>query len=218
MTATSVSCAAALLVAAWLGAGEVRADAVEAPTPAVTVASATSARERIESLHAAMLAALRDAEELGLEGRQDLLDPVIREVFDLAFMAEKSVGAHWRKLSDDERTEWLQLFKRFMVASYASRLEGFHGQQFRVHGVEPGGRDTLAVKTEVVDPGIEPVSIVYRMRETSAGWQVIDLYLKGTVSELAVRRSDYAGVLRSGGFTALRESVEEKIAEFATGP
>lgn len=168
----------------------------------------------IENLQDEMIATLQSAEDLGYKGRFAKLAPVIAVTFDLDFMAEKSVGAHWRKLSEEERREWRQIFERNMVASYASRMGGFHGQEFHVLGSESAGRDTIAVRTKIIDPQKEEIPLTYRLRETDDGWRVIDLYLKGTVSELAIRRSDYAGVLRSGGYAALKESVLGKIAEY----
>ena len=58
----------------------------------------------------------------------------------------------------------------------------------------------------------------YRMRPNGEGeWRIVDVYLSGTVSELALRRSDYSGVLRSDGFEALRTAVETKIAAAEAG-
>lgn len=198
----------AAMVALFLGAAT-----PVAATDAETV-DAAPARAVIDNLHAAMLETLHGAKVLGYEGRFAKLAPVIAATFDLDFMAEKSVGAHWRKFSDADRKEWRELFEKNMVASYASRMGGFHGQQFRVVGSEPAGHQTITVRTTILDPDKEEISITYRLREIAAGWRVIDLYLKGTVSELAVRRSDYAGVLRTGGFPALKQSILEKIAEY----
>lgn len=199
----------ALVLAVLLcGPGLVLADAETEPSPAVRV---------VEGLHATMLETLQGAEDLGYEGRYAKLAPAIEAAFDLPFMAEKSVGSHWRKLSEEERADWVDLFERNMVASYASRLDEFRGQQFESLGSEPGAHDTITVRTKIVDPGNPEVPLTYRLRETEAGWRIIDIYLKGTVSELAVRRSDYAAVLRSGGFPALKKSVAEKISEFEAG-
>ena len=51
----------------------------------------------------------------------------------------------------------------------------------------------------------------------TAGWRIVDVYLSGTVSELALRRSDYSGVLRSDGFEALQKAISVKIAEAEAG-
>ena len=44
-------------------------------------------------------------------------------------------------------------------------------------------------------------------------WRVVDVYLDGTVSELALRRSEYSSALKREGFDELVGSVETKIAD-----
>ena len=73
------------------------------------------------------------------------------------------------------------------------------------------------VKTKVTAPGDEDVELSYRLRETPAGPRIIDVYLKGTVSELALRRSEYTSVLEREGFPALIATVDRKIADLAAG-
>jgi phospholipid transport system substrate-binding protein len=41
------------------------------------------------------------------------------------------------------------------------------------------------------------------MRESGGSWKVIDVFLEGYVSELAMRRSDFAATLAGGGAPAL---------------
>jgi phospholipid transport system substrate-binding protein len=48
------------------------------------------------------------------------------------------------------------------------------------------------------------------MRESGTGWKIVDVYLTGTISELATRRSEFTAILRSGGPTALIESLGQQ--------
>jgi phospholipid transport system substrate-binding protein len=73
------------------------------------------------------------------------------------------------------------------------------------------------VKTKVVSPGAEDVVLTYRLQKEAAGWRIIDVYLKGTVSELALRRSDFASTLERDGFDALATVINGKIADLAAG-
>ena len=60
-------------------------------------------------------------------------------------------------------------------------------------------------------PGSEDVVLNYRLRKTRDGWRIIDIYLKGTVSELALRRSDFSSTLKQKGFGELAAAVDRKI-------
>jgi phospholipid transport system substrate-binding protein len=54
------------------------------------------------------------------------------------------------------------------------------------------------------------------IRNPSGGsWKIIDVFLSGTISELAARRSEYSLVLRTGGAPALVDLLRKKTAELA---
>lgn len=177
----------------------------------------SGAVEVVQRFNDAMVGVLKDADTLGYAGRLERLRPVINETFELNFMAEKAVGRFWRTLSEDERVKWRSTFADFMCANYASRLNKFNHQKFQVVGSQAAANDTAVIDTHVVEPGNENVQLSYRMRQTSAGWRIIDVYYNGTVSELALRRADYSAVLKNDGFSALIASVDKKIADMKAG-
>jgi phospholipid transport system substrate-binding protein len=77
----------------------------------------------------------------------------------------------------------------------------------------PGGNG-VTVHSKLVKSDGEPVQLDYLMRENAAaGWQIVDVYLSGTVSELAVRRSEFSSILRRGGAEALIEALQKKVAQ-----
>ena len=71
--------------------------------------------------------------------------------------------------------------------------------------------------TRLIPGNSEPVELTYRMRSTAPGWRIIDVFLKGSVSELALRRSEYSSVIKRDGFDALIKGLDEKVDELATG-
>jgi phospholipid transport system substrate-binding protein len=198
-----LAAAAALLVCAHGGAG---------------AAPDASARDVVSRLNDSMLAVLRRADELGYEGRYRLLDPALAAAFDLDFMAQYVVGRHWAELSAADRERWRTAFQELTTANYAGRLTNYNGQSFSVLGEEAGAHDTVMVRAKVTEAGADDVEMSYRLRQTPAGWRIIDVFLKGTVSELALRRSEYAAVLKQDGFEALVAAVKRKIADLAAGP
>ena len=174
-------------------------------------ADVESARQPIEALYAVLVECLKDADALGLEGRRAKISPAVEVSYDLAFMAEKILGRHWRTLSEADRARWTKTFGSLTVATYAERMTGFTGQVFEVLKVEPSQRGTAVVYSQVVTPNEAPIAINYRVRSAADGWRIIDVYLNGTVSELALRRSEYAAVLQRDGFEKLVASIDEKI-------
>ena len=183
------------------------------PPPAAVAPTASSPVPTIEAFHAGLLEIMKNAKTLGFQGRVDALSPLMTRTFDLDFMASKTVGRHWATLSSADQRRWSETFTRFTTANYAGRFTGFTGEVFETLGVEDAGRNTLLVKTRIVVPNDEDVELNSRVMQTNGAWRVIDVFLNGKVSELALRRSEYASALKRDGFEQLVASVETKIAD-----
>src|SRR5258708_30580242 len=82
---------------------------------------------QIESFYAALLDTMKHGEQLGLQGRHRQLTPITDEVFDLATMAQLSVGPSWLSLSEGEKQGIVEAFKRMAIASYAKHFAKFAG-------------------------------------------------------------------------------------------
>lgn len=205
--------ALAIALALVLGAGVLTQATAEPASPPASVAPAASSPvPTIEAFHAGLLAIMKDAKALGFQGRIDKLEPLMGRTFDLEFMASKTVGRHWATLSPADQKRWAETFTRFTTANYAGRFTGFTGEQFVTLGVEDAASNTRLVLTKIIVPGDEDVELNYRVMQEGAGWKVIDVYLNGKVSELALRRSEYASALKRDGFEQLVAQVETKIA------
>ncbi len=186
------------------------------PTPAEPAAPG-DASACIERLHTTLLEVMKGAEELGYGGRAELLEPTVNDAYDFSFMARKSVGRHWKTLSEEERDVFLTRFEDLTIANYAGRFTGWSGEAFQTLGEEEGVHDTRLVKTVLVRPDDDDVNLDYRLHKTDAGWRIIDVYMNGTISELAMRRSEYSALLRREGFPSLIEALDKKIGDFSEG-
>jgi phospholipid transport system substrate-binding protein len=184
---------------------------------AVPAGAAEEAAAVATSFNEALLASMRNADSLGYAGRYAQLRPAVVQTFDVPFMAEKVLGRRWGELSEQDREHWRETFANLLTATYAGRFVGFRGQTFLTLGDEPAARGTVLVKTRLDDPKGDDVAIDYRMRRADGSWRVVDVYLKGTVSELALRRSEYSSVLEREGFPALLDAVHAKIGALERG-
>lgn len=196
-------------LAAFAAAASIAAVARSAPSGPVAV---------IERLDAAYLEVLERAERLGFEGRVEKLRPALAAAFDFQAMARLSVGGRWKDLSPEQQSRLEGAIARLSVATTASRFTGHSGERFEILGEEPSTQGTVLVRTRVVVPGKEPVQLDYRLRAGPEGWRVIDIFLNGTVSELALRRSEYGTILDRDGFDALIASIDAKASEMAMRP
>lgn len=171
----------------------------------------------VRALDTAVLGLLEASPKLDFAARVAKITPAVDAAYDVAFMAEKSLGAHWKDLSDADKQRWVALSRRFSIANYAANFGHWSQQTIDLLGEEASGNDTVVVQTKINDPQGESVEMSYRLRSTDAGWRIVDVYLKGTVSELTLRRSDYTAVIEKNGFEALVKTMEDRLVDLASG-
>ena len=86
------------------------------------------------------------------------------------------------------------------------------------HGYEePARLETILVRSILRNPDGDDVELNYRMRQLDGRWKIIDVYLDGIVSELALRRSEFSGIARREDFDALIAAIDERIEKLASG-
>jgi phospholipid transport system substrate-binding protein len=180
-------------------------------------AAGTSARATVERLHDVLLDVLKNADALGYRGRFERFAPAIADAFDLEFMAERSLGGQWLKLSDAVRTRWRELFRPIHDRELRGQLRSLVEPALRGHC--GGGRDERhdARPHQSQELDHEDVDLTYRLRRAGDGWKIVDVYLKGTVSELALRRADFTSVLDREGYATLESTVRARLEDLAAG-
>ena len=75
---------------------------------------------------------MKQAKQLGLKGRYDKLAPVLAKTYDLTSMSRIAVGQSWSTLSAPQQLSIVNAFARMTTATYASRFDGFSGEQFEI--------------------------------------------------------------------------------------
>jgi phospholipid transport system substrate-binding protein len=165
----------------------------------------------VEALHFALLGVMKGAADLGYQGRWNRLSQVLPDLFDISFMAQKSVGRHWKSASEEERRHLLHTFTEFTIANYAGNFDGYSGQRFETLGEKESTHGTMLVLSRLVEADGEEIQLNYRLRPVDGRWRIIDVYLNGTVSELALRRSEYSSLIKREGFDSLLVALNEKI-------
>ena len=167
----------------------------------------------IASFYDALLSAMKDGPALGFNGRSDRLSPAIRHAFDLPLMTRLMVGPQWVNLTPEQQRQLVAAFSDFSIAIYASRFDDWSGEQFQVDGNPTQSSGGVIVHSKLLKNDGDPVQIDYLMRANEHGWQIIDVFLSGTVSELATRRSEFSSVMRRGGAEALVDLLQKKAAQ-----
>jgi phospholipid transport system substrate-binding protein len=161
------------------------------------------ARATVQALDDGLLAIMKAGKAVGVAGRSARIGPVVDRTFDLPLMTRLSIGAPWTTLSSADQASLVAAVRRLTIAQYARNFDDFSGESFAIAPqVEARGGDRL-VRTMLNAGGRAPVAIAYRLRQGAGGWRIIDVFYRNSISQLATRRADFAGVLASGGAKAL---------------
>ena len=181
-----------------------------AALPVGTHAAMSDAADKVRGFYDALLSTMRDGPSLGAKGRYERLKPVIGRTFDLPYMARAVVGPAWASASAAEQQEMTDVFSRYVTAIYADRFDSFSGEQLQVSGEEPYAANVI-VDSRIVKADGKPVVIKYLMRRNGDDWRVVDVYLEGTISELATRRSEFSSIVRQKGIDGLVAVLDQKV-------
>jgi phospholipid transport system substrate-binding protein len=168
----------------------------------------SSAAARIQTYYQQLMPTIRQAGRLSVRERYKGFAPAITGAFDLATMTRLAVGPAWKSFSAAQQAAVQEAFTRFIVADYANQIKDYSGESFVVDpqtSPEPRGGGEI-VKTRLVQSGGRIVNINYLVR----GEHVIDIYLNGTVSDLATRRDEFASIITSGGADGLIKRLQDR--------
>ncbi|OQW46153.1 MAG: hopanoid biosynthesis protein HpnM [Proteobacteria bacterium SG_bin6] len=157
----------------------------------------------VEALSDGLIAIMKGGGKLGQSGRASQIAGIVDRSFDLPLMARLAVGGAWAEAAPADRAALVAAFRRLTINEYAHNFDSWGGETFRIDpNVDARGGDRL-VKTMLVVPRDAPVAIAYRLRENAGQWRIIDVYYKNSISQLTTRRSDFEGIVRTGGVRAL---------------
>jgi phospholipid transport system substrate-binding protein len=150
--------------------------------------------------------------------RFDMLAPVIDQVFDLDAVLRASVGLAWDSLPPNQQDQLRPVFRRYTIVSYVNSFNSFDGQRFTVQPLtRPSGKDEQIVSTRIVPPSGDGHELDYVMRNTPNGWRAVDVLAEGSISRVAVQRSDFRHLLSRGGAQALTSSLASKAVDLSDG-
>jgi phospholipid transport system substrate-binding protein len=165
----------------------------------------------IRAFYDVLLETMKQADKLGVRGRYDKLAPIIRSTYDLPAMTRLAIGSDWNTIPPEQQTALLDSFARRTIATYANRFDGYSGQSFEVEPEVESRNTGRIVRTKIIRPPEFPVTLNYLMRGSGDTWKIVDVYLAGTISELATQRSEFSAILKKGGSSALIENLNQQI-------
>jgi phospholipid transport system substrate-binding protein len=167
-------------------------------------------QEAVRGFYGVLLGTMRDGRALGESGRYARLAPAVDRTFDIPMMTRLAIGPAWGSLSPAQQQQLLGAFAHYIAATYADRFDSYSGEQLQVTGERPSGTEVM-VQTKIAKSNGEATRLDYLMRQNQGSWRISDVYLDGTISQLAVHRSEFHSILQREGVDGLVMALNRKV-------
>ncbi len=199
------------LVTLWLTLG-LHLPAVSADIPPDVLARTTSQ----EVL--AILKADKDIQSGNLSKIYQLVEAKVLPNFDFNRMTQLAMGRHWPRATAQQKQALVTEFRNLLVRTYATSLTEFSNQsvEFKNFSMKPEETEVV-VRSEVRQPGGQPVTIDYSMYKTAFGWKVYDVTID-SVSLVTNYRATFANTIRQSGIDGLIKTLSTQSAKSSSQP
>ena len=183
------------------------ARAADLPAPAAPIAALNDGLVRIA----------RAGRSTPFASRVQILQPLVEQAFDLPLILQNSVGLQWSSFTPQQKQDLLDAFTRWTIATWVANFDTDNGDSFQIlPDTRTVGADQV-VQTRLVPKSGEPTRLDYVMRNTGGAWKAVDILVDGSISRVAVQRSDFRSLLRGGNPAALIANLRDKAASLAAG-
>ncbi len=164
----------------------------------------------VQSLHDALLSAMKLGEDASCGRRYEMLEPVLNKLFDFELTSRLVLGRYWKKLSPEKRKEFVKAFSRMSTAVYAERFKGFAGEDFRIVETVRQRKNRSTVKSIIITSKGEKIPLDYTCVLHGSSWKIVTVTARG-VNDLAMKRSEYTSYLKNHTIDELISFVNEQV-------
>ena len=168
--------------------------------------SKASPDQVVKSFHQALLEAMQIG---SLEGRKKIIRNAVTKHFHTDTVARISLGRNWRTLEPKEQASYITLMQELIVSTYVSRFDTFNNQKFSVLTQAAITSNRTRVKS-LLNTESETVNLDYQLINHKENWLIYDIVANG-VSDLSLKRSNYASLFTKGGLEAVKTDIRNTI-------
>jgi len=145
-----------------------------------------------------------------------LVEEKILPHFDFTRMTALAMGINWRKASVEQKARLTDQFRTLLVRTYSTALTKYRDQtiEYKPLRAQPGDKD-VTVRSLIMQPGAEAITIDYSMEKTAASWKVYDVTVAG-ISLVTTYRDAFSQEVRKAGVDGLIERLSEKNRQLET--
>lgn len=141
------------------------------------------------------------------EERRSRLEKVVADRFDYQEMSRRALGAPWNTLSDQEKQEFVTLFRTLLTNSYAEKVETYSGEGVQYLN-ERTEKEYAEVRTKILS-GKTEIPLDYRLVNRGTEWRVYDVVVDG-VSLVSNYRGQFTKIIRASSYSDLVDQLRKK--------
>lgn len=134
-----------------------------------------------------------------------LINDALLPHFDTRYAGRLVLGKHWKRVSSEQRNDFIDAFHEFLLRSYANGVLQFDQDRIDIlpaEGEQEGNRAIVKTRMRLDDGTIVPVN--YSMRKSSVGWRVYDVRIEG-ISYIQNYRNQFNAEIHALGVDAVIE-------------
>lgn len=165
-------------------------------------------KTQLKSTIDTILKTLRN-KSLATDERQQKITALINGRFDFKRMSQQVLATNWKKASQEQKENFVDLFSRSLQTSYMGRLEAYTDEtvEFTKERIK---KKKAKVNTLIITKTIE-IPINYKLHNKNSQWLIYDVAVE-EVSLVRSFRSSYQSIVKKEGIDGLLLKMEKKLA------
>lgn len=130
--------------------------------------------------------------------------------FDFERVCRMVLGKNWKSATPEQQAVFQKEFRSLLLRTYATALGKYKNQviEYKPMRAEPGAKN-VSVKTQILQPGGQPIAVDYSLVKDDNGWKVYDIVIE-SVSLVTNYRSQFSNEIRTNGLDSLNKKLAEK--------
>jgi phospholipid transport system substrate-binding protein len=142
--------------------------------------------------------------------RLPIMKTQIGAVFDFKELSRRTLGRTWKKLSPEQRTEFVELFTQVLQGVYADLLMSYTDQKVIFGDEKMLKKGRAEVESYLVTSDGRKIPIFYRLTDKTGSWRVYDVIIEG-VSLVKNYRTQFKEILANNPPERLLEILRGKV-------
>jgi phospholipid transport system substrate-binding protein len=136
----------------------------------------------------------------------------IDNFFDFKELSRRTLGKHWKKMSAEQQTEFVQLFKELLQGVYADRLLAYSDQKVLFDKEIMLKKGRAEVQTFLQTSDGKKIPLFYRLTDKSGTWKVYDMIIEG-VSMVKNYRTQFRQIIAKDSPDKLLQILRDKVKQ-----